>query len=175
MNRKTDERGITLVELITVMAIMVTLTGVASLGMSILFSKEPAYVAAKIDDTLTEARMLSMSKEGTYTYVLHYDNADPTAGYVRIDVTNAGVTTEYKKVPLEKSVTITVTGTGWPASGDVAITFDKAKGCVKKAGIPGSVTTTASGIYTIAATSTKNTSKTKTVTIVSATGRHYTD
>ncbi len=174
-NRIKDNRGISLVELIAVISIMAVMVGVISLGVGFMFTRDANYVAVRIDDALTEARMLSMSRDGTFTYVLHYDNANPTTGYVRIDVTNAGGTHEYKKIMLEKSVNITVTGTGVPASGDVAIIFNKGNGSVRQVGTPGGTMTAASGMYKIEVQSTRNTSKTKEVTLIATTGRHYTD
>ncbi len=175
-NRIKDNRGISLVELIVVIAIMGVMVGVTSLGLSFMFTRDANYVAVRIDDALTEARMLSMSRDGTFTYVLHYDNANPTTGFVRIDVTDAGgVTSEYKKILLDKSVTITVTGTGVPDTGDVAIIFNKGNGSVRQVGTPGGTMTDASGMYKIEVQSTRNTSKKKDVTLIATTGRHYTD
>ena len=175
-NRITDNRGISLLEIIAVISIMVIVTGVTSLGVSFMFTRDADYAATRIDDELTEARMLSMSKDGDFTYVLHYDNTAPTTGYVRIDVTDAGgTTTEYKKVLLNKSVSIVVTGADVPASGDVAFAFSKRNGSLKEVGIPGGTMKKASGTYNIEVTATKNSSKKKDVTIIATTGRHYTD
>ncbi len=171
-NRITDNRGISLVELIVVIAIMSVMVGVTSLGIGMMFTRDAEYVAVRIDDELTEARTLAMSRAGVYTYVLHTDSTDTEAGYVRIDVTDdAGTTTEFKKVLLDKSVTITATGATFDASGNISIVFDKVNGSVSTV----NGTAPSSGtMYTFKVTSTKNSSKTKDVTLVSTTGKHFT-
>ncbi len=172
-NKLSDNRGISLVELIAVISIMAVMVGLVSFSISVMFSRDASYVAKKIDDELSEARMYSMSKAGEFTFVLHIDS-DTNGNYVRIDKTISGVTTPYKTVALDKSVTIAVSGTvSTPtpsASGNIEFVFDKANGCVKT--VNGSK---GEGVYSITITSAKNTSKVKTVTLVSTTGRHYTD
>ncbi len=166
-----------LVELVVVVAIMVVMTGVLSLGFNMLFAKDAEYVAVRMDDMFTEARTASMSKEGIFTYAFHIDAGNPENSYVKIDQTikdpddpmDTGTTTEYKNVPLNKSVTVTINGS---AATDLSVEFDKAKGSVKTVKINGSAVTI-SQIYSIEVTSQRNTSKKNTVTLISATGRHY--
>lgn len=166
-NRIADDRGISLVELIIVITIMVVMTGLISIGVSLMFSRDASYVAGKIDDELSEARMYSMSKAGTFTYKLHI--VDPRSSYV--EITDGG---SYDKVvPLDKDVNITVSGTDGYSAGngdEVNIVFDKAKGSVKT--IDGNP---ASGVYTITIVSQKFNGKTKDVTLIATTGRHYTE
>ena len=177
-NRSCSDRGYTLVELITVISIMVIMTGVASFGLSMVFSKDADYAAVKIDDALTEARTLAMSRDGHFVFVLHF-GADPKDHYITIDRADTLTTSpvEYKRVYLEKSVNISVAGTNRPASGDIQIVFDKANGSMKAIGSPGTPASgsKAQGIYTFTVTSTKNTHKVRTVTLIATTGRHYTD
>lgn len=187
-NRIKDNRGISLVELIVVIAISATMIGVVSLGVGIMFTRDANYVAVRIDDELAEARMLSMSRNGNFTYFLHYDNDNPASGYIMIlngDATREN-NTEYKKIMFGKSVQITVTGTGMPAgtptSGNIGIVFSKAKGSVQEVGSinPASPykytkSSNGNGVYTIKVVSTKNSAKTNTVTLTAATGRHYTE
>ena len=71
-NEKND-RGYSLVELIVVISIMAIMVGLLSLGISVMFSKDAEAVAKAIDDELSEARMLSMSKSGKFEMVLHID------------------------------------------------------------------------------------------------------
>ena len=165
--------GYSLVELIVVIAIMAIMVGVISLGLGMMFTRDANYAAVRIDDMLTEARTVSMSREGDFSFVLHID-PDPKEHYV--EIRKSGETDPYKKVLLDKSVLITVTGDNVPTSGDIAIIFDKANGCMKTIDNPGKADPQkASGVYTFTLTSTKNTSKTKTVTLVATTGRHYTE
>ena len=166
-NRIPDNRGLSLVELIIVITIMVVMTGLISISVSLIFSRDASYVAGRIDDELSEARMYSMSKAGTYTYILHIE--DPLGSYVELKDDSS-----YDKiVKLDKNVKITVSGPGGYSKGDgddVKIVFDKAKGSVKS--VDGS---SASGIYTITVVSEKFNGKTKTVTLIATTGRHYTE
>lgn len=168
--KETHNKGYSLVELIVVIAIMAVMVGVMSLGLGMMFTRDANYVAVRIDDMLTEARTASMSREGEFTYVLHIDS-DPKKHYVEIDKT--GETDPYKKVLLDKSVNITVKdNAGNDLSGDIKIAFDKANGSVKSVNGSSPVSGT---VYTINVESTKNSSKTKDVTLVATTGRHYTE
>ncbi len=170
--RKTeDNRGMSLVELIVVISIMAVMTGILSLGIGMMFSRDADYVAVRIDDTLTEARMCSMSRDGVFTFELHIDGADTKGSYVRIMQSIAGGTpTEYKKVLLDKNVNIKVLGDGTDLGvADVKVEFDKSKGNVKK--VNGSLTI--KDVYTFKVTSEKNSSKVKDVTLISTTGRHF--
>ncbi len=175
-NRIADDRGISLVELIVVISIMVVLTGVVSMGLGMMFSRDANYVAVRIDDTLTEARTMSMSREGDVTYTLHIDS-DPagnyTGSYVEIKrVDKDGNVLDDDRTALDKSVTITATGATPDGSGNIVIVFNKAKGNVET--VNGSAA--ASGIvYTFDVVSRRNASSTRTVTLVPTTGRHYTD
>ena len=181
---RIGNRGYSLIELIVVISIMAVIVGIMSFGVGMMFTRDANYVAVRIDDELTEARTLAMSRDGVFTYVLHADNAsgDHKGGFIRIDQTVVtGVdeyghditsTTEYKKVLLDKGATIAVTGASLDASGNMTIVFDKANGSVKS--VNGSAPVSGD-VYTITVTSSKNSSKTKEVTLVATTGRHYTE
>ena len=170
-NRISDDRGISLVELIVVISIMAVMTGVVSLSVSMMFSRDASYVAVRLDDALTEARTLSMSRDGQFTFTLHTDGLDPTGSYVQIMRSVGGAApSEYKKILLDKSVTIAVAGDSTPVSGDISIEFDKSKGCIKKIN---SSESDIKGVYTFTVTSTRGSSKTKVVNLISTTGRHY--
>lgn len=195
VNRRIkDNRGISLVELIVVIAIMAVMVGVTSLGLGMMFSRDANYVAVRIDDALSEARTLSMSKEGTFTCVIDIDPSDggKNAKHKAMIYQTIGpdkdhaTTTLVKEIALNKSTSIAITGgAGLPAVGeDVAFVFSKSKGNVTKAGAGGGTDvvnnivyngTEASGVYEITVTSTKNSSKIRKVTLVATTGRHYTD
>lgn len=173
VKKTKDNRGISLVELIVVISIMAVLTGVLSLGVGMMFSRDANYVAVRIDDALTEARMCSMSKDGTFTFDLHIDSADPSGSYVQImQSVSGGTPTEYKKILLDKKVEIKVLGDGADlGASTVSIEFDKSKGSVKK--VNGA--TGVKDVYTFNIKSKKNESKIKDVTLITTTGRHYTE
>lgn len=178
-NNLIDNRGMSLVELIVVVAIMMVMVGAASFGLGMMFTRDASFVATRIDDELGEARTLSMSRGGVFICELHIDASDP---YTGSEITIYNTTdeslpksswTEYRKVALDKSVGITVSdgGSFSASSGDVLIIFDKSKGSVKTVNsISG-----AGKAYTFTVTSKKNSSKTQKVTLVGNTGRHYTD
>ncbi len=162
-----DDSGISLVELIVVIAIMAVMVGITSLAVGMIFSRDANYVAVRIDDELTEARTLAMSRPGKFCYEFHIDS-DPDNSYVRIiDLDNPDP--PVRDVPLNKSVAVKVNGAD---TTDFSVMFDKAKGNVIK--VNGSETGIEK-VYTIEVTSLRNASKTKTVSLISTTGRHYTD
>ncbi len=173
-NRIRDNRGISIVELIVVISIMTIMTGVVSIGIGMMFSRDANYVAVRIDDALAEARTLSMSRDGDFVYELNIDNVNHTGSFVSIKQSIGGATaTEYRRVLLDKNVSIAVDGDGTAIAGDkITFEFDKAKGNVKK--VNGS-DADIKGVYTIKVTSLKNHSKVKDVLLISTTGRHYTN
>ena len=172
-NKIADDRGISLVELVVVIAIMAVMIGITSLGIGMMFSRDANYVAVRIDDTMTEARTLSMSSAGVYSFVLHIDsNIDDQ--YVQINRADApgGTPTPYRTIKLEKNVTITTTGVTADDDGNITIVFDKANGSVKQ--VNGSKP--ASGaVYTFTVASNRNASNIKDVSLIATTGRHYTE
>ncbi len=170
-NKIKDNRGISLVELIVVIAMMVVLTGVAGWSISFMFTRDANYVAVRIDDELSEARMLSMSKDGAFTYKLNIVPASKGSTVQIMRSVGGAAATVYSEVVLDKSVNIEVTGAGIDTTDDtIEIVFNKSNGSVNT--VNGAAAT---GIYEIKVTSTRNASKIKTVTLVSTTGRHYTD
>jgi len=164
--RAGNEKGYTLVELITVMAIMMVMVGLLALGTSVMFSKDAEYVAKTIDDELSEVRMLSMSKSGTFELVLHIDPSKPEENSIIIRQEGADI----KTVNLKRNANLLIEyGTETADSGDIAFEFDKGNGSVKRIGGDDF----SSGVCSITATSTRLTTKTAVVDLVAATGRHY--
>ena len=110
-------------------------------------------------------------KIGNDTYTMKCYKENTAVKFYLVDKT--GETDPYKKVLLDKSVNITVKdNAGNDLSGDIKIAFDKANGSVKSVNGSSPVSGT---VYTINVESTKNSSKTKDVTLVATTGRHYTE
>ena len=181
-NNQLNNAGYSLVELLVVMGIIAAIIAIASYSISLMFSQDAKSMAVKIDDELSNARMLSMSREGKFTYVLHIDNADPKENYIEITKTDSsGSVSSYEKVSLNKKVRLEVTGSGLSGvsgdsyTGDVKIEFDKSNGSVKYVDTLSAGTNKASGVYEISITSVKNSSKVSKVTLVTTTGRHYMD
>ena len=169
-----------LVELIVVVSIMAVLTGLISVSVAFMFSKDADYAASAIDDELTEVRMLSMSRSGGFVLIL-----DNTNNALVINKMNGAVIDEeYKRVALKRGAAVAVTGPdGSPVdavevsfidgttSSGYKIEFDKGNGSVSKINGGGA----SSGVYRITATSTRLSSKSSTVNLVTTTGRHYID
>lgn len=181
VKNRIGNKGYSLVELIIVISIMTIMVGVMSYGIGMMFSKDANYVAVRIDDGLTEARTLAMSREGVFIYSLHIDS-DTKKNCIKIykvaSEDDTPVDPPYKEIALDKSVKIdikkkvdsTETDMTPSPSGSINVIFDKANGSVKK--VDGSK---GEGVYIFTVTSTRNSSKVKEVTLVSATGRHYTE
>lgn len=166
-DKKIDDYGYSLVELVVVIAIMAIIVGIASIGISLMFSRDAEAVARTIDDELSEARVLAMSRDGEFELVLHIDSGEPSNNSIVINRDG----NPYKSVNMNKKVSLNVSGGGIVSAitnGDVKIIFDKGNGSVKS--INGNPS---SGVCLIEATATRLTSKKSTVSLVAATGRHY--
>ena len=181
MRKRINNNGYSLVELIVVIAIMAVVVGIMSFSVSMMFTRDANYVAVRIDDELTETRTLAMSRDGVFIYSLQI-NSDPKENTIKIYKVDSEDDTPadppYKEVLLDKDVKIEVTNktgatetTLTPAAGSsLNIIFDKANGSVKSVdGDKGK------GVYIFTVTSNKNSSKIEEVTLVSTTGRHYTE
>ncbi len=167
IRKSNNDSGYSLVELIVVIAIMAVMVGVVSIGISLIFSRDAEAVAKTIDDELSEARMLAMSRDGEFELVIHIDSSDPDNNSIIINKDGS----MYKTTAMKKRATISVSGGGLASDvtdGDVKIIFDKGNGSVKT--INGG---TSSGVCQIEATGARLTSKKSTVNLVAATGRHY--
>lgn len=165
--KENRDFGYSLVELIVVISIMAIMTGLLSVGISLMFSRDAESVAKTIDDELTEVRMLSMSRDGNYELVINIDASTPSNNSV--DIKKDG--SVFKNVKMKKNASITVSGGGLASTvtnGTVSIVFDKGNGSVKTIN-----TNPSSGVCEILATSTRLSSKSSTVNLVTTTGRHY--
>jgi len=147
INCTKNNIGYSLVELLVVIAIMGVIVGGSSIGINLLFSKDANRCATKLNDALTSARSITMSKEGDFSITV---TTDENGYYVaRIsgeskskDEEGNDVTTPiYEQViNLEgdngkKIESIKYNGTvisSGSSLGAVIITFDKTKGTVYK-------------------------------------------
>ena len=160
-----NNKGYTLVEAIVVMGLMVIMVGGISIAISLMFSRDAQQVAVQIDDALSETRMYSMSKEGNYKLLIHMDT-DVRGSYAQMykDDVECEARIDFKN----RDILITSDA----GTGDITIEFDSANGSVKKVN---GVTPSAGSIYTFTVEGQRGNKKTSTVTLVTATGRHYTD
>lgn len=175
-NRTIYNAGYTLIELIVVMAIMAIMTGGFAIGISLMFSRDAQSVAVILDDELAELRMLSMSKAGEYIMTIHTTSDYSKDNKIVID--DGDVSTAPQEISLNKNVKITVeqkNGAGsYSTSGgeDIEIIIDKGNGSVKTVRTAGTSGDIASGVYVFSVSTER---KVATVTLVAATGRHYTE
>ncbi|MCR5702475.1 MAG: type II secretion system GspH family protein [Lachnospiraceae bacterium] len=63
---RKDNRGVSLIELIVVMAIMVVLVGAASVGISLVSTKAATQCAKNMQISLNKARINAMGKKNSY-------------------------------------------------------------------------------------------------------------
>jgi len=181
---RLGNEGVTLVEILVVISIMAILTGAVSMGISLAFSKDAAQCASKLNDAISEARMLSMSKEGDFALKI------TTADGKYLAVISGGInkeqsdgTTTYnetyrEEISLEgdsaskkiKSIVYNSGGSAISDSNEVTIVFDKTKGNVYKVnGVK--LAEDANSIMTFDITPQRGT-RTAKVSLVTSTGKH---
>lgn len=65
-----DNDGVTLVEVLIVVAILSIAVGMAGVSVSLLYSRDSEHAAKTINTTLEKCRMNSLSREGDFTFEL---------------------------------------------------------------------------------------------------------
>lgn len=73
-HRKLDNRGISLVEIIIVVAIMSVIIGVSGYGLSLISGRPAQACAQKLAGSLQHTRTISMGKYATYARLARDDN-----------------------------------------------------------------------------------------------------
>lgn len=171
---KYADLGYTLVELMVVIAIIAVVLSATTLSVNLLFSKDAAQVSSKIDDELTEARMLSMSKNEPYEMVFCIDNASSGHNHKILIVKNGNISSPEKVIELSSHVKIcvkkgTTTIVDESDTTDLNLKFDKSNGSVTEinGGVPDSAE-----IYTFDVKAERGTQKESTVRLIPMTGRH---
>lgn len=164
--------GFSLVELIVVIAIMGVMVGVVSYGVSLLFSRDAEAVAKQINDNLSEARMVAMSKPGRFSLCIEVDSE----GYMEKIViyrNEEGSFSTYRSVEPEKKAKVSCAGAYTSADGvgfEVAFKNNGSLEYVGDVRSSSSTATGASGVYEI---SVESRNRTEVVSLVSETGRHF--
>ncbi len=161
-----EEKGVTLIEVLVVLAILVIAVGGASIGISLASSRNAEKCAREINDGLENARMLSLSRAGDYeltidcstrAMVLHNEppgtDPDSTKNLQR----RVNITLESEEEDLSSATSITVT-------------FDKSTGKVKTITIDGSAY--AGDIIRIHTANEEGTRQAD-VVLIRNTGKHY--
>ena len=132
-----NNKGFSLIELIVIIAIMGVLVGGASLGISLVFSKDAMKCATRLNDSIYDARANSMYKTGKFELSIDYSGTANVAIISQTDVTPVikdivyldGEDSSNKTTISAKFVTEALPE-GTPLSPPVTVTFDKAKGNV---------------------------------------------
>ena len=153
--KKTDNSGYTLVEILTVVAILTLLVGTAGVSISLAYSRDAEKSAKLINDAMETARMYALSKKGSFTLEIDFENhliAIPEAG-------------EEEDLPSRLKLYL-------PEDANikkVSVTFDKAAGKVReiqtdKGGYGGDL---------LCITSENTRGKKASVLLIRNTGKHY--
>ncbi|MGN0377925.1 MAG: type II secretion system protein [Suilimivivens sp.] len=156
MKKNWNNKGVTLIEILVVVAIMSIAVGGAGIGISLAYSRDAEKCAKTINAALENTRMMSMSEKGNFTMELDMEN---NMLYIRSSEESDPVYEE----DLQSRVTITVPADLSATS--VTVQFDKSTGKVL------SMSSESNGILRI--TSENNNGKKATVVLVKGTGKHY--
>jgi len=156
MKKKWNDKGITLIEILVVVAILSIAVGGAGISISLVYSRDAEKCAKTINAALENTRMLSMSEKGNFTMEIDLEN---NMLYIRNTEVAEAVQTE----DLQSRVVISAPAD--PAATKVEVQFDKSTGKVV------SMTPEVDGILRI--TSENNSGKKATVVLVKRTGKHY--
>lgn len=168
--RKADNNGFSLAEVLIVVAIISILTGVFTISISLVYSRDTEKCVKLIDSALETARMGSLSREGSF-----FVSVDGNNNKLKVESSIDGVVEE-TELPKRVKLEITAEGDGASITGtELLVEFDKAKGAVKTFRLDGSALAKTSS-YTVAITAQSNgDGKKASVMLVRMTGKHYLD
>lgn len=155
-------RGMTLVEVLVVVAILAIMVGGAGIGISLLYSRDSERCAKTINTMLETTRMSSLARAEKYTFIL--DSEDHIC---RIE-------TDAEKTDLPGRVTLSFSAEGSDLSGCkvIEVEFDKATGKVK-AVVADSVPQDMKSLSLIRIHAVSQNGKKASVVLVTSTGKHY--
>lgn len=160
-------KGMSLIEILIVVAILGILTGGASVGISLAYSRDAEKCAKTINTALENARMMAMSQQGNFVLELDMDNNKLTITQLIKEQDGSETRTVVYEEDLQKRVNIYLSSEESEASATtVTVQFDKSTG--KVSSMSGG---TAEGILKI--TSENNSGKIATVVLIKGTGKHY--
>lgn len=164
-NMQKSNSGITLIEILVVIAILAVTVGIAGVSISLMYSRDAEKCAKNINNALESARMRSMSKEGSSSFWIDISEA----------VWSFGIEPSVEKKELPGRIDVAFASEGsydLSSCKKLTIEFDKATGKVtalKAEDIPVDVRDI--GVIKIRVTNSDG--KTATVLLVTATGKHY--
>ncbi|MBR6366226.1 MAG: prepilin-type N-terminal cleavage/methylation domain-containing protein [Lachnospiraceae bacterium] len=160
-----DNRGVTLIELLMVVAIIGVLIGIMAAGFNLGRSKVGS-ATNLIDTSLSQARSFTMTRSVNYDFKLYVDN-----GYYMVQV--GGMDAEKAmeaKIPIYYKTYSAGHESGWTqvTGGGITIQFSESSGAMKKLPGTGSVET----YYSKLCIGNPNGSY-KTITLIFETGKHF--
>lgn len=149
-------KGVTLIEILVVLAILAVAVGGAGIGISLAYSRDAEKCAKTINAALENTRMLSMSKKGNFTMELDMENN-------KLYIRSSEETDPVSEEELQKRVKLFLPDDAGKTS--LTVQFDKSTGKVF------SMSSEKNGVLRI--TSENNGGKRATVVLVKGTGKHY--
>ena len=155
--------GMTLIEILVVVAILSIMVGVAGVSISLLSSRDAESCAKDINTTLEAARMRTLSQEGNHNFVMDTANGE-------CEITPDG---DGEDVPSRVAVSFSSEGTyDLSAHTVIEIAFDKSTGRVSRV-TADSVPIDINNVNLIRIHAVSDNGKRATVMLVTATGKHY--
>ena len=161
-----DKKGVTLIELLAVVAILSVAVGGAAIGISLAGSRNAEQCAREINDGLENARMLSLSRTGYYEFTINC-----SARTMVLHNRPPGTDTDSSR-NLKRRVNITLVSDTEDLSSAVRMTvmFDKSTGKVKSMTVDGSAYT---GDVIRIHTANEDGTRQADVVLIKNTGKHY--
>lgn len=164
-----NNNGISLVELLVVVAILSIAIGVTGIAVSFAGSKNTERCAKLVDDALESTRMNSLAREGVCA--LELDTTANTITSLVLDTVTGTMVPEGDAVLLPQRVTLTLESVGafdLAASDVLRIQFDKSTGRVARIEADGGTVS----VNLVRIHSEDASGKRVTVVLVTATGKH---
>lgn len=155
--------GITLIEVLVVIAILSIAVGMAGVSISLLYSRDSERAAKTMNTMLEECRMNSLSREGDFTFQLDTENAE------------CAILQDSKVEELPFRVTYSLESEGsydFSTNKVIQIEFDKSTGRVKRLNGDGT-DVDIKNIQLIKMNAVSASGKRAAVVLVVATGKHY--
>lgn len=159
---KNKNLGMTLVEILVVVAILAIMVGEAGIGISLLYSRDSEKCAKTINTMLETTRMSSLARAEKFNLVLDSENNE-----CRIE-------TDEEKAELPSKVTLSFSAEGCDLSGCkvLEVEFDKSTGRVKSV-VADSVSQDLKSLSLIRIHAVSQNGKKASVVLVISTGKHY--
>lgn len=188
-NLLKNNKGYSLIEMITVIAILSIMVGGMTFGVSLVFSKDAFKCATAINDAVYDARAISMTKPGDYKLKVSKATGEFMAEIVQGDASSETVV---QTIRLDEKDTIDSIEVNLDSdsttynvdSSDIYIGFDKSKGNADTYGTdfaggkigdsaPGGSATYSDGVIVFTVKQKRGNKPPETVSIVTSTGKHF--